>query len=346
MKIASTRRPRFARLTSEVPLPSSYSIDLIRRVCGLAGSPSLLDDCRANAAESQLVKAVLANEPTAVFDALLTSFSYQGVSDAVAGNYLRQHGGATWASIKRGLKFAPSCPHLAGFSQLRGCRYDKGSFTCAEPELIDSCPLPRYRLRNGRLNQTAYSFFMFVRDVADCNLIRWIDQQLSRSGQRSTVPSQQWLSDQLVGPLRAVYGVSDKILSMALSDLLIGASAGRPLWFEAGISMIAIDTLVHNFLHRTGILSQCGLTHAYGALCYAPNGCSDIIRQVATKIDARSFNPQFPKTFPRFVQHAIWRYCAADGMNVCNGNRINDRQPCQNLYCQLYRSCSKKQLKM
>jgi hypothetical protein len=34
-----------------------------------------------------------------------------------------------------------------------GCRYDKGSFTCAEPDHIDACPVPRPRLRNGRLNE-------------------------------------------------------------------------------------------------------------------------------------------------------------------------------------------------
>jgi len=28
------------------------------------------------------------------------------------------------------------------------------------------CPLPRHALRNGRLNQTVYSLFLFMRDVA------------------------------------------------------------------------------------------------------------------------------------------------------------------------------------
>jgi hypothetical protein len=34
---------------------------------------------------------------------------------------------------------------------------------------------------------------------------------------------------------------------------------------ETGKAMIAVDTLVHNFLHRTGILHDCGTPHAYGA---------------------------------------------------------------------------------
>lgn len=74
----------------------------------------------------------------------------------------------------------------------------------------------------------------------------------------------------LIGPLRNVYGVSDKILMMTLSTLLIGARTQRPLWLETGTAMIAVDTLVHNFLYRTGILQDCGSAHTYGAACYGP----------------------------------------------------------------------------
>jgi hypothetical protein len=47
--------------------------------------------------------------------------------------------------------------------------------TCAEPEHIDCCPLPSHDLRNGHLNQAAYSLFLFIRDIADGDLIGWID---------------------------------------------------------------------------------------------------------------------------------------------------------------------------
>ena len=65
--------------------------------------------------------------------------------------------------------------------------------------------------------------------------------------------------------------------------------------------MVAVDTLVHNFLHRTGILRRFVAEHAYGAVCYRPGGCADIIAAVAQQIDARAFNPGFPKAFPRRV---------------------------------------------
>jgi len=53
-----------------------------------------------------------------------------------------------------------------------------------------------------------------------------------------------------------------------------------------------------------------------------------ILHLLAANIDARQFNPTFPATFPRFVQSAIWRYCAEDGLDICNGNRVLRAKPC------------------
>ena len=74
----------------------------------------------------------------------------------------------------------------------------------------------------------------------------------------------------MLDPLKEVYGVSDKILMMALSVLFLGAPSRRRRWLEVGGSMIAVDTLVHNFLHRTGILHRFRADHAYGVACYRP----------------------------------------------------------------------------
>ena len=139
------------------------------------------------------------------------------------------------------------------------------------------------------------------------------------------------MQEALIEPLRQVYGVSDKVLTMTLSSILLAAPKRMRLWHEVGASMIAIDTLVHNFLVRTGILARFKADHAYGAACYQAGRCADIIDAVAQRIDARQFNLGFPQPFPRFVQHAIWRYCAQSGLDVCNGNRIDDRQSCMNV---------------
>jgi hypothetical protein len=128
---------------------------------------------------------------------------------------------------------------------------------------------------------------------------------------------------------------------VALADLLLTAGQQRPLWREVGGTLVAVDTLVHNFLHRTGILRRLGAEHPYGVHCYRAGGCADILGLLAANIDARQFNPAFPARFPRFVQSAIWRYCAANGLDVCNGNRIDDDTRCDNGHCQLFRRCDR-----
>ena len=149
------------------------------------------------------------------------------------------------------------------------------------------------------------------------------------------------MRDSLIEPLREIYGVSDKVLAMALSSLLLGAPKKMVLWAEVGGSMIAIDTLVHNFLHRTGILQRFNANHQYGLACYRPGGCADILQIVAEHIDARQFNPLFPRVFPRFVQHAIWKYCSQSGLDICNGNRIDDERRCDNIDCRMRLMCDR-----
>jgi hypothetical protein len=182
---------------------------------------------------------------------------------------------------------------------------------------------------------------LFIRDVADGDLVGWIDWQLQEADWPHDADRPARLRAALIEPLREVYGVSDKVLTMTLSCVLLAAPRGHETWREVGATMIAIDTLVHNFLHRTGILARFGAYHLYGAGCYRPGGCADIIGLVAERIDARAFNPAFPAIFPRFVQHAIWRYCAQLGLDVCNGNRLDDRARCGNVYCQIRQSCDR-----
>ena len=112
-------------------------------------------------------RAVLACATPPVFDWLLATFSYQGISDRVAREYMDKHGTASWSEIEAALRVAPTCGKLRSYWHHEGCRYDRGSFTCSEPAHIDGCPVPRPRLRNGRLNQTAYSLFLFVWDIAN-----------------------------------------------------------------------------------------------------------------------------------------------------------------------------------
>ena len=88
----------------------------------------------------------------------------------------------TWAEIEAQLKSLATNPggdKLQGYWAFTGCQYHKGFQTCAYPNQFGDCPLPRHPLRNGRLNQTAYSLFLFIRDIAGGDIVTWIDRQLA-----------------------------------------------------------------------------------------------------------------------------------------------------------------------
>ena len=52
-----------------------------------------------------------------------------------------------------------------------GWRSSKKYYRCAEPAYLPQCPLPKHWLRNGGLNQTAFFLYLFIRDVADGDLV-------------------------------------------------------------------------------------------------------------------------------------------------------------------------------
>ena len=319
----------------------THARSLILRVCQLTGTAAFIDEAGLGPDGKDLRKAIRTRNAAALFDHLVAALSYQGISDEVAKNFMDRYGLASWHVIETDLRRQPSCPKLRSYWNFYDCRYNKSRFTCAEPNHLSDCPLPRSWLRNGRLNQTAYSLYLFVRDVASADLVGWIDRRLRVANESSGQNRLAYMRAALVEPLREVYGVSDKVLTMALSQLLLGAPRPRRHWREVGGTMIAVDTLVHNFLHRTGILQRFDAVHSYGPACYRPNGCAEIIEIIADEIDACQFDRRFPMTFPRFVQYAIWRHCSQQGLDICNGNQIDDQKPCENSQCRLYPRCNR-----
>jgi hypothetical protein len=317
---------------------------LIEPICRVSASPDFIADIRTDRGSYSLVAALAENDTPAIFDWMIGAFSYQGISDSVADTYLERHGNATWHQIGDLLTRQPSCPRLLNYWTYENCRYEKQSERCAEPEHFGCCPVPSHHLRNGRLNQTAYSLYFFVRDIMAGDVGGWIDNQIA-SVEKSSSNYHQLIQDALIEPMRHIFGVSDKILSMALSSILMAAPDNRPHWFKAGSQMIVVDTLIHNVLHRTGILHRYNASHAYGPACYRPGHCAELLRQVSAGIDARQFDPSYPANFPRFIQNALWRYCAGSGLNICNGNTIDDRKYCENDECIIFDKCSKMLIK-
>jgi hypothetical protein len=319
----------------------AHAVQIIHDVCALTGPANMLADVQDDCEHRKHTNAIQRHDTAALFDRLMNGLSYQGIADRVAYEYILRHGQATWAEIDNRLARRPSCPKLRSYWAFAGCRYEKGRHTCAQPQHIEHCPLPRHDLRNGHLNQAAYSLFLFIRDIAAGDLVAWIDEQIATAFDKSSEDGVAASREALLGALRNVYGVSGKVLGMILSIMLLAAPVAWTRWREVGSNMIAIDTLVHNFLHRTGILDRFDAQHAYGNACYQEGGCADILRTVAQAIDAREFNPGFPQTFPRFVQLAVWQYCAQLQFNICNGNRIDDHRRCDNTACQVFERCDR-----
>ncbi len=281
-----------------------------------------------------------------IYDWLIAVVALQGISDSVAFGWDERHGGAQWSDIDAGLRLHPSCPRLRSYWHFAGCGYRKTLRTCAEPGHLVRCPLPSLPLRKGALNQSAFHLALFIRDVCGGDVVDWLDSRLAGADPGRGAPDRAVVLGAAVSePLAAVTGIGRKLASMALAELLLAGDPGRERWVAAGAGMVAVDSLVHNFLHRTGTLRGCGAEHAYGPGCYAPGGCADILRALAETVDARAFNPAFPAIFPRWTQHSLWAFCAAGGRDQCNGNRIDDRHACRLHFCPAGPECDRNSLR-
>jgi hypothetical protein len=320
----------------ERPRSEQRATWLIQNICERAGSTNLIGN---DAALSRIVETA---DTPALFDWLIEQISFQGISDRVAAGYLRRHGSITWKSIDRLLAKSPSCPKLKSYWHFHRCGYVKSKQQCSCPEHFRKCPVPQVPLRNGRLNQSAYSLFLFIRDIAEGDLIGWIDRRLhNRSIGTAKLPPKT--VTEIVAAMTGIYGIADKIASMTFANMFL-AAASRPIWKTAGANLIVVDTLVHNWLERTGLLSTFGKQHVFGSGCYDGKGCAVVIRRLSERIDASGYNRLYPRYFPRFVQHAIWRWCALDHLNTCNGLKIDDRFRCRDRHCILFRGCARRKL--
>src|SRR4051812_30009469 len=160
------------------PTSNHRTIRLLTSICQVAGAASLVDDARVGLAWHGVIAAVQRHDTAAIFDWLIDALSYQGVSDTIAWGYMEQHGRVRWRDIASALMAQPSCRKLHCYWSFCECNNRKTAATCSNPEHRPGCPLPRHDLRNGRLNQTAYTLFLFMRDIAENDFVGWIDQRL------------------------------------------------------------------------------------------------------------------------------------------------------------------------
>jgi hypothetical protein len=282
---------------------------------------------------ADLRRAIVDHDTPTLFRHLTRGLGYQGISDAVARRYAEQHGDADWDTVETFLGRDARCQKLAGFDDFNDCRFTKTGPSCSNPSLLGSCPVGRLPLRRGLLNEQAFSLFLLIADRCDGDLVAHIDRTLSVAwdeGDPITIGREA-----LIALLTSVRGVSRKVASMMLATLLTAADVSRPRWHGVGRSMVAIDSLVHNLLHRTGILHAYRAEHRYSALCYGLTGCEAVVRDLASRLHTNAC------VSPRSLQHAIWHFCAADGLAICNGKKIRDAAACQQLDCPLAARCAR-----
>jgi hypothetical protein len=127
-----------------------YAVRLIHQVCCFAGSFDLLEEFRDQA----LCTAVERHDSAVLFDRLMYDFSFQGISDEIAINYMARHGRASWRAVRKNLARRPSCPKLKTYWAFDACRYEKTSRTCAEPDHIRCATATSTRLPTA----STYSF--------------------------------------------------------------------------------------------------------------------------------------------------------------------------------------------
>ena len=314
----------------------------VTRPALLLAPKDFLTDIEDRLATAGVQAAVATRDSEPIYDWLMTRVALQGISDRAALTFAHRSGEVTWRAIADDFAMEPSCPKLGSYWAFAGCGYRKDRFSCGEPEHLPRCPLPLHPLRKGGLNIAAFSLWLFFRDCCGGDFVSWIDTRLAAANPGRTAPERATtLRNALLEPLCQIAGTGPKLWAMILADLLVGADPGRERWVTAGTSMVAIDSLVHNYLRRTGSLTRCGAEHAYGPACYGPDGCADMLATLAEAVDAREFNPSLPGFCPRYVQHALWHFCAEGGLALCNGRRIDDARRCTQPFCPAGPACDR-----
>jgi hypothetical protein len=203
-----------------------WAVRLIARICQVAGDPSFIDKARRRLARCGVRKAIRKHESPVLFEWLAEQFSYRGIANQVAFDYMERHGRVRARQVARALNAGPACPKLQSYWHFDGCGYRKSAQTCTEPAHFRRCPLPSHDLRNGGLNQTAYSLFLFIRDIASGDLVAWLDGRLA--GVAASKPKYRAAALRAT-LLRGLHprGIN-KVASIALSQLLLAGDRQRP----------------------------------------------------------------------------------------------------------------------
>ena len=114
---ASVQARSTTKLIGLDPATVDYAVRLIHQVCCFAGSFDLVEEFR----DQDLCRAIDRHDTAALFDRLMYDFSFQGISDEIAANYMHKHGQSDLAlSPEKSGQTAnlPKAANLLAFSRL------------------------------------------------------------------------------------------------------------------------------------------------------------------------------------------------------------------------------------
>src|SRR5947208_3305001 len=88
---------------------TDYAVDLVRRVCRLAGSTGMVSDLQRGVRRAGVLAAIERRDTPVLFNWLMRALSFQGIADRVADGFIREHGNVEWSDVLRNLAQSPGC---------------------------------------------------------------------------------------------------------------------------------------------------------------------------------------------------------------------------------------------
>ena len=157
---------------------SNRSIEIVKQVImahhKLFVDSYLTDSTETQAILHQMMHGKPQHKSIMLYQYFLEAFLHSGGGDRSNQNYYHnQKYKPSFNRIKNAVKTA-QCPKLASFETFKGCGYRKMTNNCSEPAFVKSCPLPRFDMKRGPLNEMAFSLYFFLRDVCRGNFYAYV----------------------------------------------------------------------------------------------------------------------------------------------------------------------------
>src|SRR5918998_5635530 len=109
------------------------AIDDILAIAPLTVAGTYLAEARSELVRDGIAAAVAYHDSSALFDWLMEVVSFQGIGDAIAAQYIDEHGTVCFSEMEDALRSSPACPRLQSYWHFEDCRFAKNAHTCSEP---------------------------------------------------------------------------------------------------------------------------------------------------------------------------------------------------------------------